>query len=189
MRGTQIGVVNVADDLEGAPVGLVSYVRTGIHEAEIATSDVGASVASAVLGTRRIYGRLGFGVMAAGNDVPGLRTDATAAGSRDHYLIQWGMGGRFALDDRWFIDVEASGTQFHRTDDFHQEDAVAGSLRVLAGLRLAPQLALVLGPTYTASVGWSGTDLAAGRDIAEAVFRDGGTTVRLFPGLVLGLRV
>jgi hypothetical protein len=189
VKGTQIGVVNIADDMEGAPVGLVSLVRTGIHEAELASSDVGATVVSAVLGSRRIYGRLGFGVMAAGNDVPGLRTDPTVEGSRGHYLTQWGMGGRFPIDDRWFVDVEAGGTQFFRASDFHQENAVAGSLRVLAGVHLAPHLALVLGPTYTASVGWNGTDLAAGRDVAGSVFRDGATTVRLFPGLVLGLRV
>ncbi len=57
------------------------------------------------------------------------------------------------------------------------------------GLRLAPNLALMLGPTYTASVGWNGTDLVTGRDFADATFHDGATTVRLTPGLVLGLRV
>jgi hypothetical protein len=188
-RGTQIGVVNVDDEMTGAPIGLVNIVRNGIHEAELSVSDVGAPVASAVLGTRRLYTRLGFGVMAASNDIPGVRNDPTATGDKRHYLVQWGFGGRLTLDERWFVDLEAVGTQYYKASNFDQENAVTGGLRALAGLRLAPQMSLVFGPTYNVSVGWSGTDLVTGRDFASATFHDGATTVRMFPGLVLGLRV
>jgi hypothetical protein len=171
------------------PIGLVSVVKNGIHEAELSVSDVGAPVVSAVLGTRRFYTRLGIGVLAASNDIPGVRKDSTATGDKRHYLVQWGFGGRLTLDERWFVDLEAVGTTYHLPSNFNDEDAVTGGLRVLAGLRLAPNLALVFGPTYTVSVGWNGTDLVTGRDFASATFQDGATTVRMFPGLVLGLRV
>jgi len=190
MRGLQLGVVNVAEESEGVPFGLVSYVKNGIHELELSTNEVGASVVSAVLGNRRVYGRLGFGVLAAAGDIPGVRADATATG-RSHWLVQWGLGVRLHLSDPWFVDVEATSTNYHRTSqsDFDDENAIAGSLRGLVGYRFAQNFAVVAGPTMTASVGWDGTDLVTGRDFIEGVYRSGATTVRLFPGLVLGLRI
>jgi hypothetical protein len=188
-RGAQIGVVNIDDEMTGAPIGLVSVVKNGIHEAELSVNDVGAPVVSAVLGTRHFFTRLGVGVLAASNDIPGVRKDPTASGDKRHYLLQWGLGTRLTVDERWFVDVEAVGTTYHMPSNLDDENAVTGGLRVLAGLRLAPQLALVFGPTYTVSVGWSGTDLVTGRDFASATYTDGATTVRMFPGLVLGLRV
>lgn len=192
VRGAQIGIVNVAEDVDGVPFGLLSLVRNGIHELELATTDVGATVVSGVLGGRRFYTRLGFGRMAASNDIPGLRTAAGELGDRGHYLVQWGLGYRLpiqAAPERWFLDLEAVGTNYHRSNDFEQREAVAGGLRLVAGYRIAPPATLVFGASYTASVGWSGTDLAVGRDLGEAVFRSGETTVRLFPGLLVGLRI
>jgi hypothetical protein len=190
VRGFQLAVVNVADDVDGASVGLINVVKNGIHEVELSTTDVGASVVSAVLGNRWFYGRLGAGVLPAGNDIPGARTGGTAA-DRGHYLIQWGFGGRLALAEPWFVDIEAVGANYHRMglSSFDDEDAVTGTARALFGYRLAKNFAVVAGPSYTASVGWSTTDLVTGRDFLSQVYRSGETTVRLFPGLVLGLRI
>jgi hypothetical protein len=190
VRGTQVGLVNVADTMEGASVGLVTFVRKGRHEVDVSSTEVGATVLGTVLGTQHVYTRLGIGILAGGNDVPGGRPVPTGsvAGSR-HTLFQWGIGGHRDLTDRWFIDGEIVGTQYYRSAFIHQEDAVTGSVRLLAGVRLAGSLCAVFGPSYNVSVGWNGTDLVTGSGFGESVDRSGQTVVRRYPGLVLGVRI
>jgi hypothetical protein len=190
MRGTQVGLVNVADTMEGASVGLVTFVRDGIHDVEVSSTEVGATVIGTILGTRHVYTRLGFGLLAAGNDVPSGRSvpSGSIADTR-HYLVQWGLGGHRSFGDRWSVDGEIVGTQYHRSSGFHPEDAVTGSLRLLAGVRLASSVRLVFGPSYNVSVGWNGTDLVTGSGFAESVNRDGQTVVRRYPGFLLGVRI
>ncbi|MBC8132109.1 MAG: hypothetical protein H7X95_03940, partial [Deltaproteobacteria bacterium] len=189
VRGTQIGVVNIADSMQGASIGLITFVRDGIHALDISSSEVGGTVLGAVLGNRYVYTRLGIGVLAGGNDLPGGRTVVGSAAESSHYLIQWGMGGHRIINQRWFVDAEVVATQYHRSSGWQQEKAITGSLRVLAGVRLAGSFSLVFGPTYNTSVGWDGTDLVTGSGFAESVSRSGQTVVRMYPGLTVGLRI
>ena len=132
---------------------------------------------------------------------PGGRSVAAASSSsssvdRKHYLIQWGVGGRFRFGDRWFIDGEAVGWQFMRdrrastgADRFEAEDAVLASARAVVGFQVMPHLTIVAGPTYNVLVGWNETDLVTSGAVAESVLHNGGTTVRMYPGLLLGIRI
>ena len=187
VRGTQFGLVNVADTMSGASLGLVTFVRDGIHELELAGNETGASTLSGLLGSRHVYTRLGVGWMPAASDIPGARTPTTTldeTGSR--WLFQWGVGGRVQLHPRWALDVEVVGTQFHFVDE---NKNVLGSARALFNVRLAPQLALMFGPTFTTAVGWDGSDPVTSTGFAERVVHDGQTTVRMYPGFVAGLRI
>jgi hypothetical protein len=191
VRGTQIGVVNLADDMEGVSFGLVTLVRNGIHEVELSTSEVGTPVLSALLGTRHFYTKLGAGFLAPAADIPGGRDVAvtsSAAGRR--FLAQWSLGGRATVNERWVIDSEVGATQYFDTANRWSNDkAVTGSARVLAAVRLVGNLRLVFGPTYNVAVGYSGTDLVTSAGVAEATLRSGQTTVRMYPGLLLGIRI
>jgi hypothetical protein len=156
----------------------------------VSSTEVGATVLGTLLGTQHVYTRLGFGILAGGNDLPGGRSVAVGSGAdASHYLLQWGIGGHRALGDRWFLDGEIVGTQYFRSSEFHPEDAVTGSVRLLAGVRLAGSLCAVFGPSYNVSVGWNGTDLVTGSGFAESVDRSGQTVVRRYPGFVLGVRI
>lgn len=190
VRGGQVGVVNIADTVDGASLGLVTLVRDGIHQLDVSTSEVGATVLSTVLGSRHVYTRLGFGVLGGADSVPGGR--AVVSGSpaaSGHYLVQWGFGGRRHINERWFLDGELVATQYHRSSGWQPEDAITGSARLLAGVRLVDSFCLVFGPTFNTSVGWNGTDLVTGSGFAESVSRSGQTVVRLYPGAMLGVRI
>ncbi len=190
VHGAQFGLVNVADDVEGVSFGLVTLVRDGIHDLDLSTTEVGGTVLGGLLGSRRFYTRLGVGVLAAAGDIPGGRTVISGSNAnRTHYLFQWGFGSRFTLSDRWNLDAEFAGTQYYRTSEWHQEEAATGSLRLLASVRLASSLRVVFGPTYNAAVGWNGTDLVTNAGVLESVQRDGQTTVRMYPGFLVGLRI
>ncbi len=191
VRGTQIGVIDVAtESATGVPVGLVTYVRDGIHELELSTTEAGAPAVAGVLGTRQVYTRLGIGLLGAPGDIPGGRSVTPGSpADQGHFILQWGLGGRFELGARWFLDTEVIGWQFHRRSDFHQEHAVLGSARALIGFKVAPLLSVVLGPTYNVGVGWSGADLVTSGGFVESVTHSGGTTVRMYPGAMLGVRI
>ena len=189
-RGVQFGLINVAEDAEGLSFGLITFVKNGIHEVDLSTNEVGATALNAILGTKTVYTRLGIGILGGGNDLPGGRTVvAGSAAAEKHYLLQWGIGGRKRLSERWFIDGEFLGTQYHRSSDWNVADAVTGSFRLLAGVRLAGSAAVVFGPTYNVSVGWENTDLVTGTGFAESVVHEGETTVRMYPGLTVGIRI
>ncbi|MES1157813.1 MAG: caspase family protein [Haliangium ochraceum] len=195
VRGAQIGVVNVAEDMDGASFGLVTFVRNGIHDLDLSVSEVGAPILSGVLGARHFYTRLGVGLLAGPSDIPGGRDVVSRSeADRKHYLMVWGFGGRLYLQDRFTVDVEAMGTQYFPTNVFdgnEAENAVTGSLRIIAAVRLAANLRIIFGPTYNVAVGWNGTDLVTGSGFAEAVptSTSGGTTVRMYPGFMAGLRI
>jgi hypothetical protein len=147
-------------------------------------------VLAGVLGTKRFFTRLGIGLLSAPGDIRGGRA-VTPGSTADHghFLLQWGLGGRFNLAERWCLDTELVGWQLYRHSDFHQENAVVGSARALLGFKVAPLVSIVVGPTYNVGVGWSGFDPVTSGGFAESVQHSGGTTVRLYPGAMLGVRI
>jgi hypothetical protein len=62
------------------------------------------------------------------------------------------------------------------------------SLRVQAGLRLAPYLSLVAGAGVNVAIATDGRDLDLARG-PQSVQHSGDTTVRIYPGLLLGLQI
>lgn len=199
VRGTQVGLVDIAADGDGAaPIGLVTFVKNGIHEVELTTNEALTPVLSGVLGTRHFYTRLGIGTLAPPSSIPGSRTVASGSpDDRRRWFWQWGLGGRINLHERWFVDIEALAQQIGKTGDQwngltiggNDQDAVLAAARVLIGFRLAPPVTLVLGPSYNVGVGWHGADPVTGAQSLQSVYRDGTTTVRTYPGLTLGVRI
>ena len=199
VRGTQVGVVDIATEGDAAaPIGLITFVREGIHELELTTNEALTPVLSGVLGTRHFYTRLGIGRLAAPSSIPGGR-DVTpgSVDDRRSWFWQWGLGGRVRLTDRWFFDVEGLVQQLSSATDqwngltfgSENKDALLASARVLVGFRLAPPVTLVLGPSYNVGVGWNGSDPVTGPEAWQSVHRDGTTTVRTYPGVTLGIRI
>ena len=199
VRGTQIGLVDIATEGDAAaPIGLITFVREGIHELELTTNEALTPVLSGVLGTRHFYTRLGIGRLAAPSSIPGGRNVTPGSvDDRRSWFWQWGLGGRIRLTDRWFFDVEGLVQQLSSaTDQWNgltfgsdNKDALLASARLLIGFRLAPPVTVVLGPSYNVGVGWNGSDPVTGPEAWQSVHRDGSTTVRTYPGLTLGIRI
>ena len=64
-----------------------------------------------------------------------------------------------------------------------------GSLRAQAGFRLTPQLVLLAGAGVNVAVAGAGRDLDLGRGVPQSVQHSGDTTVRIYPGLLVGLQL
>jgi hypothetical protein len=173
-------------------------VKNGIHELELTTNEALTPVLSGVLGTRHFYTRLGIGTLAPPSSIPGSRTvEQGSPDDRRRWFWQWGLGWRVNLHARWFVDIEALAQQIgHGGGKWgglalagEDQNAVLAAARVLVGFRLAPPVTLVLGPSYNVGVGWHGADPVTGAQSLQNVYRDGQTTVRIYPGLTLGVRI
>ncbi|HEX2659305.1 MAG TPA: caspase family protein [Polyangia bacterium] len=191
VRGLQLGVVNVASDAESAAsIGLVTFVRNGIHELELSTNESLTPVLSGVLGSKYVFTRLGVGLQARPSNIPGARTvEPGSPEDRQRVFLQWGVGGRIPVRDRLFVDVEGIATTHMQFTSNDEDPSLLTGLRVLGGYRVAPHLTLVFGPSYNVGIGWSGRDPVTSTGVLESVHHSGTTTIRMYPGLILGLRV
>jgi hypothetical protein len=188
----QIGLVNVADEIDGVQVGLVSYarrnsgasiglfpmVRDGENHLTLGWTSTSAANLGFKLGTRRVF-------MAA---AVGVTRDLDPSGNR-YYATSFGFGVHaIPQDRRFFLDIGASATDFAPWPFGHNASRLVSSLRLQAGYAVAKRLAIVAGPTLNVQVAWDGADRRPrGVDFAQKIWKsDGGTTTRLFPGLEAG---
>ena len=202
-RGVQVGLVNYADEVEGFQIGLVSVARKnsgasfslipivldGDNRATLGWTETSVLGAGLKLGTRRIYVKLAWGFTRDTND-HGHREYTWTVGLGAHLIPR---GGKF------FLDLDASTTGFaalsssgSRSDwelsSAENEGRSVHSLRLQAGFAVARHLMIVAGPSLNVQNA-SGSDDRRPRTIrsAEAVWRSGDTTVRMYPGFSAGL--
>ena len=167
VHGMQLGLVNVADHAD-APIGAVSWVRSGERALEVWGGEALALSAGFRLGTERIYSLVG---LASGPLVDGN---------------PWGPVGGAGVKGRFgrigvLVDALVHGLFFDGID----EQALLVQARARLAYDLTPRLALVAGPTWNLFVSGDrdGTDLPLG---ADTVDRSGDRVVRQWPGLTAG---
>jgi hypothetical protein len=191
-RGVQVGLINVADEIDGAQVGLVSFARKnsgasisllpivldGENHLTLGWTSASAANLGFKLGTRRVYAALSVGIT----------RDTEADGPR-YYASTFGLGVHIIpRDRRFFLDIDITGTNFETFSPARQAHRNLASLRLQAGYAVARRLAVVVGPTLHVQTAWDNDDRRPrGVSFAEQVWTSGGTTVRLYPGLVAGL--
>lgn len=186
-RGFQLGVINVATRDEGESFAIINLIGNGIHELSLYGSDVLLSNFALKLGGRHMYTALSIGYE-PGDGLVGAGPERLTRASR-----RWGTGGaigwRFPLQtERAYLEVEAGATEVKHEISDGTPAALVSSLRAQVGVRVLPLVALVAGVGANVSVATSGRDA----DLAlmpERVVRDGTTTVRIYPGFVLGLQI
>lgn len=173
-RGVQIGVVNVAREHGGVPIGLVSYVNeTGLRY-DVWGDEAGMVTAGVRSGNRRVANYLGVGVRSGGDTF--------------HWGLATGLGVDFQMTERLHgtLDLLNYGLLI---DDWDWEAwHNLSKVRLLGRFNLSPHVAIFGGPTFNIFV----SDDVDGSDLVPWSVYDtetDGTHVRLGPGVTLGLRV
>jgi hypothetical protein len=189
-RGFQLGVINVAKHEEGESFALINIVGNGIHNVSLFSTDVMLSNIGVKLGGRHLYTNLIAGYQPGDELAPGTGPEQFSAGTK-RFATGVGIGWRFPLErgPLTFGELEADWLQVNPVWDWLSSPPGLGSLRVQAGLRLAPQLVLLAGAGVNVSVATDGRDLDLSRVGPQSVARSGDTTVRIYPGLLLGLQI
>jgi hypothetical protein len=177
VHGAQLGFINIARSVEGAAIGLLSFIQNGTHTLEIYGSDLMPFNLGMKLGSSRAYGIIGAGI------------------DPFHDRIRWsygaGLGVHFPVRSFFFdVDLMAHSMQPDITIFHSSPFNVLTELRLLFGWQALPKLAIFAGPTVHVSASNDPccdghVSLLSG---AERAWQTGDTSVRLGPGLAVGLR-
>lgn len=135
LKGIQLGVVNIAGSVEsGVPIGLVSWVKDGLHQMEAGANDVTPYNLSFRSGIEKFYS-----IITAGIDP----TD------KNLWSYGLGFGSQWRLSDRLAASLEATQNTLQPIDEGYM-DGYNGDLRagLRLGLYLTERISLHGGPVF-----------------------------------------
>jgi hypothetical protein len=134
VKGLQLGIINIADSVDGASIGLLNLVRKGLHQAEVSVDELFYANLAFRTGTYRFYNvfsagatsrpggfswNIGYGIGTSAKITEKLRTDITVSahhvsnglfyhGTSEMYRVY--LGVEYKLADKCFI---AAGPTFN----------------------------------------------------------------------------
>jgi hypothetical protein len=188
-RGLNIGVINMARDLDGESLGVLNLIGNGIHSFAAYATDSMLSNLALKLGSRHLYTSFQFAYH-PGDSLP-AGPERFEYGSR-RYGLGLGLGYRqpLAVGRLRFIEVEVSELAIQSRLRFSGDNTpLLASLRALAGFEIYRGLNGIVGISANTAIAWDGRDLDIGSGFLQGTQHSGKTTVREYPGLVLGLQM
>jgi hypothetical protein len=167
VRGMQLGLVNVADRAD-APVGVVSWMRSGERALEVWGGEALSLSAGVRLGTHRVYSLVGIS--------SGPLVDGNPWGPVGGAGVKGQLGPLTLL-----VDALAHALFFDGVDD----QALLAQARARLARDVTPRIAVSLGATWNVFVSGDrdGEDLPLGLDSLDV---SGDATVRQWPGFTAG---
>jgi hypothetical protein len=187
-RGFQFGVINVAQKSEGESFALLNIIGNGIHDVALYSTDTMLTNLGVKLGSRHFFTELG-GSYQPGDGLPAGSQTYTRGTAR--WGTNYGLGWRFLADygRLSYVELEATGTSLYPAWGWHDNAPMVNALRLQAGVRLAPHIALLAGLSYNVAIGQESTDADLSLTSLDRVVHSGTTTVRMYPGFILGLQI
>lgn len=175
VSGAQIGLVNIAGRSK-APLGLLNLVKDGLHHLDVFYSDTAMANMALMLGGQNLYSILGVGIQ--------------PTHCRTRWLAGMGIGAYIPLPLRFFLNTDAMAWNVNDHEAWTHELNMLYQLRLLAGLRLHRRFAVFIGPTLNVLLTRKDKDDRIGPIKGKEVTPEGNRTkVRIWPGLVAGIRI
>lgn len=177
LSGVQVGILNYVDSSEGGvPIGFLSFVKNGYRAFEISTNESLYGVSSFKTGTRSFYNIVSVG--------GGYRN------KRSLFAWGWGMGTLIAVAEKLDIAIEGQGLHVNEDEWFTSGTNVLAKASVSLAWNIAEHFSVFCGPSWNVAV--SNVKYENGSAIAPwSVFdktTEGGTNIKMYPGLSAGLR-
>ena len=142
VRGMQVGLINIAHDFDGIPIGLISYYNNGRHNLDVWMSDAGFQNVGLKLGTRAVYNMVSLGYN------PFLR-------DRDVWTLGWTIGTYKPLDEAWenpryegYFRMRDLSIQNVQEGSFSTRLNSIYSFRYLLGRDLSGGFGIYAGPSF-----------------------------------------
>jgi hypothetical protein len=186
-HGFQLGVINVAARDDGESFAILNLIGNGIHGLSVYGTDALLSNVALQLGGRHLFTSFSFSFQPG--DTIAAGPIQLARGSQ-----RWGYGGGLGWRQPigygrlHHLDMEVVTTNL--VPKLSTGDGVMlDTLRVTLALAVLPQMSLLVGAAVNVMVGTDGRDfdgLGAGWG---STYHDGATTVRLYPGFLLGVQI
>jgi len=129
LRGMQIGVVNIADSVNGAVLGIVNIVlKNGVLNLSVSTDESVNVVFRS--GTKRLYSILMVG---------------STTSKIDHsFIFGYGLGTQFRLNEKWNFSPEATWRDYYINSDYNDH---LSKLDLLFQRRLPGNRSIYFGPS------------------------------------------
>ncbi|WP_428261244.1 caspase family protein [Haliangium sp.] len=169
VRGVQLGLVNIADTHDGVPIGLVSAVRDGYHSFEAWTSDLAPVNVGVKLGSRRFYSML-----MAGADQDGL-------------LVGLAFGVHLPVAG-YHLDIDAGAYETLDSErDWESDSTLLTRARAAVKIPLGVGLSAFGGVSMDAAIALDGAPVDDPSLFKSRRIERGRVSLRLLPGLFAGL--
>ncbi len=193
--GFGFGVINIARQHDGETFGVINLIGNGIHSLAAYATDSMLSNLELKLGSRHLYTSIQFAYQ-PGDEVTATPEQFQYRSRR--YGLGMGIGYRqpLGLGRLRFVEVEASAldVRAHFSSDAYgfarsDGDPILASLRGLLGIEITSDVSAIVGVSANTAIAWGGRDLDIGSGFLQATQHSGKTTVREYPGIVIGLQM
>jgi hypothetical protein len=173
-KGIQIGVVNVSEENEGVPIGLVSYVKNVPMHFETWGDEMGFFHMGWRSGNRRVYNIVSISSKLQGD------TFWWGFGS--------GLGVRYSMSKKWQFDCGFMSMQVRRFARCGSETDEVNTLKMVAIYRIANRFSIFGGPTLNVLC----TRNERTSTLVPWSFHEGRwkeRRIHMWPGFVFGVRI
>lgn len=180
--GFQAGLINIADTVSGASIGLINLVRKGYNRVELAAGESLWTNLSLKMGTRRFYNVYHFGFR--------------WGGQFDEHIwgIGYGFGTAFTLTRRFDLHLEGGSTHLSKGGGFTERLNLLNQLRLSLDWKAGKHFSLFAGGTLNLmasrvqdpETGEMGYDIAP-HNLYHKVSKNG-TDIQAWAGLTAGVR-
>lgn len=172
VQGVQIGLLNLAEEMTGAPVGVLSLARNGSWHAEVWADDNALINVGFKVGGQHVY-TVWYASLQPLIDPIRWRVGA-------------GIGSQYSFTEQVFANLDATaGSQFEGNWGFAGINLLS-QLRLTAGYRFLPRLAVVGGVTVNVLV--SSRQGVDDQTFVPAWQLPSDPAVMLWPGITAGLQ-
>jgi hypothetical protein len=187
-HGFQLGVVNVAERDDGESFAILNLIGNGIHDVAVYASDAMLSNLAVKLGGRHLFTSFTF-AFSPGDELATGPQRFERGSRRLGFGAGLGWRAPIALGRLEAIEIEASSLNVHSDFSDWEDSPTLSSLRATAIVRLAPHLTLLAGAGANVTVSPKGGDLDLGVGLPQYTGHSDETTVRVYPGFLLGLQL
>ncbi|MCA6078787.1 hypothetical protein [Fulvivirga sedimenti] len=188
VRGAQIGLLNIADSVDGVSIGFLSLVRHGYHRLEFSGSEALHTQMAIKLGVQHFYNIFSVGYHLSGND-------PLTYGEEPTWAYGYGVGAEFNLGPTWRMNIDLTTFDvIEKENTFTNKKLnLLNQFRLNFGAQFGRSFTLVFGPSFNVMVSQlSGSDgFNIGSDIAPWTVYDrthDGTNVKMWPGANIAIR-
>jgi hypothetical protein len=138
VKGAQIGVINIADSVDGVPIGFLSIVKHGYYRFEFGASESLFANASFKIGVPHFYNIFTVGYKQTDEDT--------------YWSYGYGIGSVFALNSRMNINIDAVSQQVNENEWHTDKVNLLNTLKLNISYKFTDRLEIVAGPSYNVMV-------------------------------------
>ncbi len=144
VKGFQLGLINVADTVEGASFGLLNFVKRGYNRIEVGSGEALYANLGFKLGTRSFYNILHLG--ARWDRLDRTIGETAQQGMYMSWGLGYGIGTVATFNPRWHMNIEAVAIHVNEYEKWTDRLNLLSQLRLTIDKRTAGRASFFFGP-------------------------------------------